>query len=376
MFRRNAIGESAGLIEIVDLNQSAATLERGGNHLAARHGRQQSFDTGRDLRNEFGIRTQQNRLRQFVMLGLGEQVNGDPVRIGRGIGDDQHFRWSGHHVDADGAEDATLGRRHVGIAGTDDLVHLRDGLRAVGQRRHGLRAADSEYAVDADQAGGGQHQRILLAARSRHDHDQFADSRHLGRQRIHQHRTRVGRLAARHVKADPVQRRDFLPESRTVGFGVAPRFEFLSLVIRRYALRRRFERGTLGSSEAVERLPQLTAGQVELGHDADVEMIEAARVFQHCHIALRAHLGKNAGNRLLDGIASQIIEVQQRVERCEKARIAGRQAANHRASVGPPQGGAVLSFRSKQGLRTMVTPFLGKGIEGKAFILLQPRWRR
>ena len=77
------------------------------------------------------------------MLGLGEQVGGDITRIGGSIGKDDHLRRSRDHVDADRSEHAPLSRRDIGIARTDDLVHRRDGLGPVGERRDRLRAADA-----------------------------------------------------------------------------------------------------------------------------------------------------------------------------------------------------------------------------------------
>ena len=215
----------------VDLDQRAAALERGGDHVLARHGRQQPFDAGGDAIEEGGIRTEQDGLRQFVVLGLGEEVDGHPVRIARAVGDDQHFGGTGHHVDADGAEHAALGAGDVGVAGADDLVHLRNGLRAVGQRADGLGAADGEHAIDAGQMRRGQHQFVPLAARRRHHHDEFLDARHLGGNGVHQHRTRIGRLAAGHVEADAIERRDLLAQARAVGFGVVPGLGLLPLVV-------------------------------------------------------------------------------------------------------------------------------------------------
>ena len=174
-----------------DLDQRAAALERGGDHVAgAAWSAAACSMLGGHAIDEGGIRTEQDRLRQFVVLGLGEQVDRHPVGIGRAVGDDQHLRRAGHHVDADDAEDAALGAGDVGVAGTDDLVHLRNGLRAVGQRRDGLRAADGEHAIDAGQMGSGQHQLRSSRRRRRHHHDQFPDAGHLGRNRVHQHRTR------------------------------------------------------------------------------------------------------------------------------------------------------------------------------------------
>ena len=61
-------------------------------------------------------------------------------------------------------------------------------LRAVGQRRHGLGAADGEHAVHAGNARGSEHDVVTLAARGQDDHDDFAHASHLGRDGVHQHR--------------------------------------------------------------------------------------------------------------------------------------------------------------------------------------------
>ena len=58
----------------------------------------------------------QDRLRGGVVLGLRQQVGGDPFGIGVSVGDDQHLGRAGDHVDADAAEHEALGRRHIGVA--------------------------------------------------------------------------------------------------------------------------------------------------------------------------------------------------------------------------------------------------------------------
>ena len=92
---------------------------------------------------EGGIVGDQDRLRRGVMLGLGQQVGGDPVRIVAAVGDHQHFRRAGDHVDADRAEHLALGGRDIGVAGADDLGDRADGLGAIGKRGDRLRAADA-----------------------------------------------------------------------------------------------------------------------------------------------------------------------------------------------------------------------------------------
>ena len=231
VFGRDAVGDDASLVEIGYLNQRTATVERGGDDVLARHGRQEPFNAGGDAIKKRRIGTKQNRLRQLVVFGLGEEVDRRPVRIARAVGDDQHFRRAGDHVDADGAEDAALGAGDVRVARTDDLVDLRNCLRAIGQRSHSLRAADREYPIDAGQMRRREHQLIPMAAGRWHNHDEFFHARHLGGNGVHQHGARIGRLAAGDVEADAIQRRDLLAQPRAVGFGVFPRLGDLPLVV-------------------------------------------------------------------------------------------------------------------------------------------------
>ena len=69
---------------------------------------------------------------------------------------------------------SALGRRHIGVAGPDDLGDRRDRRGAIGERRDRLRAADAIDLVDAGELGRRQHQRAELAVRRRHHHDERA----------------------------------------------------------------------------------------------------------------------------------------------------------------------------------------------------------
>ena len=91
----------------------------------------------------------------LVVLGLAEQVGGDDAGVTLAVGDDQDLAGTGHHVDADLAEDLLLGLGHELIAGADDLIHAGHTLGAVSQGGYGLCPAHAEDAVDAADAGGG-----------------------------------------------------------------------------------------------------------------------------------------------------------------------------------------------------------------------------
>ena len=140
------------------------------------------------------------------MLGLRQQIGGDPGGVAGAVGDDKHFRGAGDHVDADLAEHQPLGGGDIGVAGADDLRDRRDGRGAVGQRRHRLRAADAVDLRDAAEPGGRQHQRIELAAGRRHHHDHALDAGDLRRHRVHQHRGRIGGGAAGNIETDRFDR--------------------------------------------------------------------------------------------------------------------------------------------------------------------------
>ena len=195
--------------------------------------------------NQPRARRQQNRLRRFVVLGLREQVHCHPVGMRAVVGDHQDLRRTGDHVDADDAEHAPLRGRDVRIAGTDDLVDLRNRLGAVRKRADRLRAPNRNDTIDPRDVRGGEHQRIALARGCRHHHDQLADARYARRDCIHQHRRRIRRLAAGDVKSDAFERRHLLSQSRAIVLCVRPRRKQLMLVKGADALRRGVERVAL-----------------------------------------------------------------------------------------------------------------------------------
>ena len=100
-----------------------------------------------------------------------------------------------------------------------------------------------------------------------------------------------------------------------------------------YPLRCGFKRRALRRREPVQRPPQFAPGKLQFGHGTDVELIKATRVIEHRGVTLAADPLKNFGDRRFDGIVGRMIEMQQRVERGQKARITGRQAANHRMAL-------------------------------------------
>ena len=71
--------------------------------------------------------------RQDIMLCLGNHIGGDIFGVGGLIGDDEHLRGTGNHIDAHLTGNLSFGLGHPLIAGTDDNIHGCYTLRAEGK---------------------------------------------------------------------------------------------------------------------------------------------------------------------------------------------------------------------------------------------------
>ena len=86
----------------------------------------------------------EHRRAVFSVLGLGEEVGRREGGRGASVGQDHHLRRAGRHVDGGvPPADNLLCEGYPRIARAEDLVHLRDRLRAEGHCGHGLGARPS-----------------------------------------------------------------------------------------------------------------------------------------------------------------------------------------------------------------------------------------
>ena len=152
MLRREPIDQRDRIVKLAHDDDGAEFAPRRAGDFRPRQRLELRFDGLLDRSASAGIVGDQDRLRAGIVLGLRQQVGGDPVGIRRLVGEDQHLGRPGDHVDADLAEHQPLGRRDIGIARPDDLGDRRDGFGAVGQRGDRLRAADAINLVDAGKA--------------------------------------------------------------------------------------------------------------------------------------------------------------------------------------------------------------------------------
>ena len=180
--------------------------------------------------------------RELVVLRLREQVRCDKAWIAVAVGNDQDLARSGNHVDRHRAENLLFRFGDKGVARTDDLIHLRDALGAVGQCGDRLRAADLEDLVDPRDVRRGKDHGVDLPlfVRRGHHHDRF-DAGDLRRNRVHQHRRRIRRRPAGHIKPRTVDRNHLLTDHDAVKVVEDERVAYLPLVKFADIRRRLFE---------------------------------------------------------------------------------------------------------------------------------------
>jgi hypothetical protein len=151
------------------------------------------------------------------VLGLGQKIASDSLGEGARVGDDHDLARSLRGVHAHGTEDFQLRRGHVVVAGADDLVHGRDGLRPVSHRPHRLRPPDNVDLAEPEQPRYGEHPPAhpTVGAGRCADAD-LPHPRDLGRYRRHHQRARVGCVPAWYVDAGPPQGAHPLSHRRAV----------------------------------------------------------------------------------------------------------------------------------------------------------------
>ena len=105
MLRRIIVGERDGLREVAGEDDAGVALEGLGDDVGAR----ERFEEIRDLRLDSPrqrlARSQQDGRGEEIVLGLRQQVGGDPRRVGEFVGDDNGFGRASEAVYADDAVD-------------------------------------------------------------------------------------------------------------------------------------------------------------------------------------------------------------------------------------------------------------------------------
>ena len=299
MFGRQPVDQFDRLVQVAHRDDGPEPAPAFARDLGPRQCVEVSIDGLHDSVGEFLVVGYQDRLCRWVVLGLGQQIGGDPPGVVGAVGEDQDFRRAGNHVNAHGAEHLALGRGDVGVSGADDFIDGRDGGGSIGQGADGLSATDAINFVDAGDPGGGQNQGAQGARRRRDHHGKAVHSRHTCRQGVHQDRGRIGCRASRYVKTDRRDRRPAVSQSQSRVVHVVQVVRTLARMEIGHPLGHQFEgpqdirrTGGDGLVDLVGRHPH--------GLGCQGQLVEAPRVGNHGLVALVAHLGKYGADHLVD----------------------------------------------------------------------------
>ncbi len=221
-----------------------------------------------------------------IVLGLADQVGGDQLRVGAGVGCDQDLRGPGDRVDVAAPEYEPLRGRDVGVARADDLVHTRHGRGPERGRGDGLGPADLKHPVDPGDRGRGEHHRARPGGQEQdlaHPHD-------LGGDRRVQYGGGVGRGSSGRIDGDPRQGADpaieLLPGLVDARGHQGPGLDRMKTA---NPIGGQGQRGAQLGVEGGERPPGLGHGDLELGGD-QVSRLEAGRELDDRRVTLAANL--------------------------------------------------------------------------------------
>ncbi len=89
MLRSDTVRHLHGLVQVIHCNQGAAAAQGAADHVAPLHLGQQLVHAIPDVIQEIRVRAQQDGLGIFVVLGLGKQIHGHPVRVRVTVTDDE-----------------------------------------------------------------------------------------------------------------------------------------------------------------------------------------------------------------------------------------------------------------------------------------------
>ena len=322
---RDAVGDVARLGEVAHEDQRAARGKRRFDDRAPRHRGKQPAHRLRHRVDEPGLRRDEDRLRHLVVLGLREKVHRDPVGVRARIGDDEHLRRAGDHVDADAPEDAPLRRGDISVPRAHDLVDRGHGRGAESERGDRLRAADAQDPVDARERRRRQHRSVQGAIGRRRHHHELAHARGFRGDGAHEHRRGIGRLAPGHVESHAIDRGHLLAEHRAVFFLDAPRRLPLPLVIAADALGRGLQRLALGARQCRGRALRLVERHLERRGRGGLPAIEPRGELEERRVAARAHVVEDRRGRALDRVVLRRLERDEARERLLETALGARE---------------------------------------------------
>ena len=293
-----------------------------------------------------------DRARLGVVLGLRDQIGGDPRGIGVAVGDDQHLATAPR-------SSRCRPRRRPGAWPTRPTrCPARRSCRRAAPSRCRTRARRSPARRRARTRD--RRRRAAPRAAPRRDAPGVTittsrDAGDLRRDRGHQHARRIARGAARHVEPDARERRDAQLEPHAVER-------------RRRRRARAGARGTRGSAAPRARARRAAAARPRrrgasqrvarqlVAAGRRLALVEAARVVGDRGVAARAHVGEDRGDRASTSPTIRVRALEQRPRPRRSSGCRSMLAACHRLpAVAAPQHGRPACRRVMETARLLTS---------------------
>ena len=234
------------------------------------------------------------------MLGLGQQVRGGKLRVGRIIREHQHFAGTGQQVNRHVPEQQPFRRHHVGIARSENFLRAPDRSRAVRHRRDGLRAPgaiDLRRSRRSSRVKQRRVDRAVPAARGADDN--FRTTRDPRQRDRHQRGRDQGRRAAGNVNPDAPEGIEFFTDSCPLRVFRRPVFPERFPAEELDVFPRRLDRRAQSSIGPQRRRNQLRFGHRQLLRRQS-RAVKTLGQFEQRRVAARENLLQNGARAFLD----------------------------------------------------------------------------
>src|SRR5271156_2975173 len=227
------------------------------------------------------------------MLRLCNQIAGDENRVAL-LADENSFGRTSQELNRAIECNQLLGRSHIPVAGTDDLVHARDALRPISQRSNRLRPTNAIELAHTEKRRRSQSR--LSGARRHHTNPRHAHN--LGRNHGHQQCGRQRIPSTGDIASYRFQRPHQLPHTNSGMNFAPPLLWFLPLAVAANII--------CGLGDG---LPQLGSGslpglkQINLGHAhrfAAAQPVPPRRIMAQSTFSIASDIAHDAPNRWLD----------------------------------------------------------------------------
>ena len=295
---RDRVGRFYKVIQAVADEDIAVICKGFLNDLFSGEHLQKSVDLVGNRLCERLIRRKKDRACHGIVLCLREKVRRDEPGVGRLVRDHKDLAGACDRVDAGHAKTRFFGKGYENVAGARDLVHLGNGLRAIGHSCDRLRAADlvdlcrARNVRSCNRAG-----RCLAVCTGGRAHDDLLNACHLGRDNIHQNAGGIHSAAAGHIAARNRDRCDLLPQDHAVLSGCDPAVSLLLFVIAADVLRRLLhDFDQFGIQRRIRLLDLFSRYAQRIGRE--MAFVELLAVFEQGVVAVLTDIV----NDLLDGL--------------------------------------------------------------------------